>query len=122
MTDTFPTEDMELTHILVVSDFAASVVWYRDILGADLQHEYGGTSAVFAFNGAWLLVVKGGGPTEDKPTVTFDVPADPDRVSHAMTICVKDCRAAHETVAARGASFRPRAVGVQHRRRSARGA
>ena len=64
--------------------------FYRDVLGAELVREYGGSSAVFSFAGAWLLLVTGGGPTEDKPSVTFATPADPDAVSHAMTIRVPD--------------------------------
>ncbi len=44
---------MELTHILVVSDLARSRDWYRDVLGAELYREYGGSSAVFSFQGAW---------------------------------------------------------------------
>ncbi len=52
---------MELTTILVVSDIERSKTWYRDVLGAELQGEYGGTSLVFRFAGAWLLVVTGGG-------------------------------------------------------------
>ena len=69
------------------------------------MREYGGSSAVFSFAGAWLLLVTGGGPTEDKPTVTFAVPSDPDRVSHAMTVRVPDASAAYETLRARGAEF-----------------
>ncbi len=102
---TFPGPDMPLTTILVVSDYDRSVAWYRDVLGASLHREYGGTSAVFDFNGTWLLVVTGGEPTEDKPGVTFAPPDDPDRVSHAFTIRVPDCRAAYEELAARGAEF-----------------
>ncbi|MEX1344354.1 MAG: VOC family protein, partial [Candidatus Limnocylindrales bacterium] len=90
MSEPFPSESMELTHILVVQDLARSVAFYRDVLGAELVREYGGSSAVFSFAGAWLLLVTGGGPTEDKPDVTFAVPADPHRVSHAMTIRVPD--------------------------------
>ena len=44
-------------------------------------------------------------PTDDKPTVTFEAPADPDRVSHSMTFRVPDCRHAHEVLSARGAVF-----------------
>lgn len=47
----------------------------------------------------------GGGPTDDKPTVTFAPTSDPDRVSHAMTIRVPDCIAAYETLRSRGAAF-----------------
>ena len=101
----FPSDSMELTHILVVSDLERSVAFYRDVLGAELEREYGGSSAVCSFAGAWLLLVTGGGHTEDKPSVTFEVPADPDRVSHAMTIRVPDGMAAYETLRARGAEF-----------------
>jgi catechol 2,3-dioxygenase-like lactoylglutathione lyase family enzyme len=57
MSDTFPTPDMALTHILVVADVPGSTRWYRDVLGAELFREYG-TSAVFSFNGSWLLLVE----------------------------------------------------------------
>jgi catechol 2,3-dioxygenase-like lactoylglutathione lyase family enzyme len=49
--------------------------------------------------------VTGGGPTEDKPTVTFVSPEDPDHVSAELIFRVPDCRAAYETLAGRGASF-----------------
>lgn len=101
----FPTPDMELTHILVVSDLASSVSWYRDVLGAELTREYGGTSAVFDFNGSWLLLVTGGGPTDDKPDVTFAAPEDTSRVSHSFTIRVGNCQTSYETLISRGAEF-----------------
>ena len=96
---------MELTHILVVSDLKRSVAWYRDILGATLTGEYGGTSAVFNYDGAWLLVVTPGGETADKPGTEFVPPPDPSKISHSMTIRVPDCRAAYEMLRARGARF-----------------
>ncbi len=101
----FPTSDMELTHILVVSEIDRSVEWYRDVLGAELTREYGGTSAVFDFNGSWLLLVTGGEPTEDKPGVAFAPPDDPAKVSHSFTIRVQDCQDAYETLVERGAEF-----------------
>ena len=101
----FPAAGMELTHILVVADIAASRRWYEEVLGARLYREYGGTSAVFDFNGIWLLLVTGGEPTADKPDVTFAAPERRDRVSHAFTIRVPDCRDAYETLRARGAEF-----------------
>jgi catechol 2,3-dioxygenase-like lactoylglutathione lyase family enzyme len=101
---TFPAPGTEITHILVVQDIERSTAWYRDVLGAELFREYGGSSAVFRFGAAWLLLVTGGGPTEDKPDVTFETP-DPNRVSHSVTIRVDDCRAAYETLSARGAAF-----------------
>jgi len=105
MSRPFPTDDMALTHILVVADLSRAVTFYRDVLGAELVREYGGSSAVFSFAGAWLLLVTAGGPTPDKPGVTFAPLDDPDRVSHAMTIRVPDCLAAYETLRSRGAVF-----------------
>lgn len=101
----FPTRDTELTHILVVSDVERSRRWYAEVLGAELYREYGGTSAVLSFNGAWLLLVTGGGPTDDKPSVTLGPPADPDRADHLFTMRVPDCAAAYELLRGRGAEF-----------------
>ncbi|MGH2554369.1 MAG: VOC family protein [Actinomycetota bacterium] len=105
MTGAFPEEGMELTHVLVTGDMERARRFYLDVLGAELYREYGGTSLVLRFLGNWLLVVTGGGPTEDKPTVTFAPPGDPDTVSSEFTIRVPDCRAAYETLRSRGAEF-----------------
>ncbi|HET9555792.1 MAG TPA: VOC family protein, partial [Actinomycetota bacterium] len=45
---------MELTHILVVGDAGRSRDFYRDVLGAELYREYGGTSVVLRVFGTWL--------------------------------------------------------------------
>jgi catechol 2,3-dioxygenase-like lactoylglutathione lyase family enzyme len=105
MTTSFPSEGMELTHLLVVGDVERATAFYRDVLGAELYREYGGTSAVLRFLGAWLLLVTGGEPTADKPEVTFAPPESRTSVSHEFTIRVPDCRGAHETLSARGAEF-----------------
>ena len=101
----FPTPDMELTHLLVVSDAEVSRQWYETVLGATLHNAYGGTSVVMKLQGQWLLLVTGGEPTADKPTVTFAAPPDPDTVSSEMIFGVPDCRAAYKVLLARGASF-----------------
>ncbi len=104
-TDRFPVEGVELTLLLVVADIARARAFYVDVLGATLVREYGGTSVVLQFQGTWLLLVTGGGPTPGKPTVTFAAPGDPDRVDHQLTMRVPDCRAAYEVLRARGAEF-----------------
>jgi catechol 2,3-dioxygenase-like lactoylglutathione lyase family enzyme len=101
----FPDATSELTHILVVADIDASRAFYSDVLGASLYREYGGSSAVYQFLGSWLLLVTGGGPTPDKPTVVFEPPADANRVASAFTIRVADCQAVYEALVARGAEF-----------------
>ena len=102
---TFPTEGVELTILRVVEDLERARAFYRDVLGATEVREYGGTSAVLQFQGSWLLLVSGGGPTPDKPDVTLAPPADLDRVSHELTIRVPDCKAAYEVLSQRGAVF-----------------
>ncbi len=97
--------DVAVTHILVVTDPARARDFWVDVLGAELHREYGGTSVVLRFAGTWLLLVSGGGPTADKPTVVFQPPADADRVSHAMTLRVADCQAAYEALRSKGAAF-----------------
>ena len=94
-----------LTHMLVVSDAAASRDWYVRVLDAEVTGEYGGTSVVLDLLGNWILLVTGGGPDEGKPTVTLDVPSDPDRISVQMIFRVDDCQGLYELLSSRGADF-----------------
>lgn len=97
--------DVAVTHILVVADPARSRDFWVDVLGAEVYREYGGTSVVLRFACTWLLLVSGGGPAADKPSVVFTPPPDADRVSHAITLRVADCQAAYEALRSRGATF-----------------
>lgn len=94
-----------LTHMLVVADASASRDWYVDVLDASVYGEYGGTSVVLDLMGNWLLLVTGGEPTPEKPTVTLTAPEDPDRVSGQMIFRVDDCQGTYELLTARGADF-----------------
>ncbi len=105
MNGEFPVDGVALTQLLVVSDLPRARDFYRNVLGATLFREYGGDSAVFEFQGNWLLLVTGGGPTEDKPGVTFAPPTDPNTVSHQITLRVPDCPAAYDVLKFRGAQF-----------------
>jgi catechol 2,3-dioxygenase-like lactoylglutathione lyase family enzyme len=101
----FPEEGMALTHILVVKDIFRSKEFYTKVLGGELFREYGGTSCVINFQGAWLLLVTGGGPTKDKPDIEFVDPEDTSKISHSMTIRVGDCQKSYEILKSRGAKF-----------------
>jgi catechol 2,3-dioxygenase-like lactoylglutathione lyase family enzyme len=100
----FPGPDTALTHILVVADPGRSRDWYTSVLGATLYREYG-SSVVLSFAGAWLLLVEGGGPTDDKPTVTLAPPVDPNARDNLFTIRVDDCNATYELLRDRGGVF-----------------
>ncbi len=99
-----PLDGMELTQILVSADPERSRDFYLNVLGAELYRQYG-SSVVLRFLGNWILLVEGGGPTVDKPTITFAPPSDPDMVSHSFTIRIPDCRRMYEALRERGAEF-----------------
>jgi catechol 2,3-dioxygenase-like lactoylglutathione lyase family enzyme len=101
----FPSGGVEMTMLLVVTDIERSRWFYRDVLGATVFREYGGTSCVLNFQGSWILLVTGGGPTKDKPDVTFAPPPDSNLVSHELTIRVSDCQAVYGILKSRGAEF-----------------
>lgn len=100
-----PFEDSALTTILVVSDMKKSKTFYVDVLGASVFREYGGDSLVLQFLGNWILLVTEGGPTKDKPNTHFLPPRNPEHVSHAYTIRVKNCEKSYEILKARGGKF-----------------
>ena len=64
----------------------------------------GGPSFVPLANG-WIIINVGGGPTEDKPTVTLDTPPDPNLVSSFLNIRVADIEAVYAEWSSRGAEF-----------------
>jgi len=101
MSHGFPDAKAELTHILVVADTARSRQWYENVLGAEVSGAYG-ASVVLRFQGVWLLLVEGGAPTDDKPTVTLAPPQDPDTRDNPFTIRVADCQAVYEELRSRG--------------------
>jgi catechol 2,3-dioxygenase-like lactoylglutathione lyase family enzyme len=104
-TNDFPTTGVELRHLLVVSDYARSLAYYRDVLGATVVREFPGTLCFLSFGGSQILLTVPGDPTQDKPTVIFAPPTDADSVSSELAIRVPDCFAAYEVLRARGAEF-----------------
>ena len=66
------------------------------------------------FLGDWLLLVTGGGPTRDKPRVSFAPPPDPDTVSAQLVMRAPDCWAAYSLLTDRGASFLTPPVTWEH--------
>jgi catechol 2,3-dioxygenase-like lactoylglutathione lyase family enzyme len=98
-------QSLEVTHLLVVANVDRAREFYTDVVGASVYREYGGTSCVLRLAGTWLLLVTGGGPTPDKPTVTFAPPSSPETASHEIVFRVPDCRAAYAELTRRGAVF-----------------
>jgi catechol 2,3-dioxygenase-like lactoylglutathione lyase family enzyme len=98
-----PDEGILLTHFIVAADVERSLRFYVDVLGGEPVRE--GTPSVVKLANSWIIINEGGGPTDDKPTVTLEPPADPDRVSAFLNIRVADIREVYELWSERGAEF-----------------
>jgi catechol 2,3-dioxygenase-like lactoylglutathione lyase family enzyme len=98
-----PTEDIVLTYFIVSRDVERSRRFYTDVLGGETVLE--GEPTVVALANAWIIINVGGGPTDDKPTVTLEAPSDQDRVSAFLNIRVADIHAVYEEWSGRGAEF-----------------
>ncbi len=98
-----PTQGILLTHFIVSADIERSRRFYTEVLGGETVLD--GPPAIVALANSWIIINTGGGPTEDKPTATLEVPADPDRVSSFLNIRVADIHAVYEQWSARGATF-----------------
>ena len=104
-THDFPTNGIELRYLLVASDYARSLAFYRDALGAQVVRQISDVLCLLSLGGSEFLLTVGGDPTRDKPTVTFAPPTSPDIVSSELNIRVPDCLAAYEVLRSRGAEF-----------------
>jgi catechol 2,3-dioxygenase-like lactoylglutathione lyase family enzyme len=98
-----PAEGIALTHFVVASDVDRSRSFYADVLGGEVLKD--GEPTIVALANSWIIINVGGGPTEDKPTVTFEPPAELDRVSSFLNIRVADLHSVYEQWRARGAEF-----------------
>ena len=98
-----PTEGFVLTHFLVVSDQDRSRDFYQSILGGKVVLER--DPVILKVANSWLILNVGGGPTDDKPSVTLTTPPDPDRTSAFMNVRVADIRRIYEEWTAKGAEF-----------------
>jgi catechol 2,3-dioxygenase-like lactoylglutathione lyase family enzyme len=98
-----PKEGIALTHFIVSEDVERSRRFYTEVLGGEVVLE--GEPTIVALANGWVIINVGGGPTEDKPTVTLEAPRDLDRVSAFLNIRVADIQAIYHDWSSRGAEF-----------------
>ena len=98
-----PSEGILLTHFIVSGDVERSRRFYTEVLGGEVVME--GEPSMVALSNGWIIINAGGGPTEDKPTVTLETPPDPDRTSAFLNIRVADIEAVYNDWRERGAEF-----------------
>jgi catechol 2,3-dioxygenase-like lactoylglutathione lyase family enzyme len=92
-----------LTVLLIVRDQERSRAFYRDVLGAEVVMER--DPCILRFHNSSIILNVGGGPTEDKPSVTMAAPVDADTVSAALNVRVRDAHATFEQWRSRGGQF-----------------
>jgi catechol 2,3-dioxygenase-like lactoylglutathione lyase family enzyme len=102
-----PAEEIVLAHFIVSDDVERSRRFYTDVLGGKVIFSGKKSEDVtyVALANSWIVINVGGGPTDDKPTVTLETPGDLDRVSSFLNIRVKDIEAVYAEWSARGAQF-----------------
>jgi catechol 2,3-dioxygenase-like lactoylglutathione lyase family enzyme len=98
-----PDQGIALTHFIVSEDVERSRRFYSEVLGGEIVRE--GEPSFVALANSWIIINVGGGPTDDKPSVTLETPQDPDRVSSFLNIRVADIRSVYAEWQARGAEF-----------------
>src|SRR5919197_6250223 len=95
-----PVEGILLTHFVVSDDVERSRRFYTEVLGGETVLE--GEPSIVALANGWIIINRGGGPTDDKPTVTLEPPPDPDRTSAFLNIRVADIATVYAEWSARG--------------------
>jgi catechol 2,3-dioxygenase-like lactoylglutathione lyase family enzyme len=98
-----PEEGIVLTHFIVSGDVERSRRFYTDVLGGETVRA--GEPSFVQLANSWIIINVGGGPTEDKPTVTLETPSDPNRTSSFLNIRVADIETVYTDWSARGAEF-----------------
>jgi catechol 2,3-dioxygenase-like lactoylglutathione lyase family enzyme len=99
------TPEMVVAHFIVSDDVERSRRFYTEVLGGKLIFSGPGGLTYVELANSWIIINVGGGPTDDKPTVSLKTPGDPNRVSSFLNIRVKDIATAYEEWSARGAEF-----------------
>ena len=98
-----PEEGLVLTHFIVSRDVESSRRFYTELLGGKTVRT--GEPSFVQLANSWIVINVGGGPTEDKPTVTLEAPSDPNKATGFLLILVADIDAVYADWSAHGAEF-----------------
>jgi len=98
-----PKQGFVITNFLVVSDQDRSREFYSSVFGAKVVRDR--DPVILRVANTWLILNVGGGPTDDKPTVTLSTPTDPNHTSAFMNVRVADIAKTYKEWSARGAQF-----------------
>jgi hypothetical protein len=82
-----------VNHFITSDDVERSARFYTEVLGGKVV--FGPVPTVVELSNSFIVINAGGGPTDDKPTVTLETPRDPNRTSSFLNLRVKDIEAAY---------------------------
>jgi lactoylglutathione lyase len=89
--------------ILAVRDVAASVAFYRDVVGFEVEAEFDDPPyASLALAGMRLSLAEQGHASEDRPGVEMTAPVDPSQAAAVVVVEVDDARAEYTAMQAAG--------------------
>jgi lactoylglutathione lyase len=89
--------------ILAVRDVAASVAFYRDVVGFAVEAEFDDPPyASLALAGMRLSLAEQGHASEDRPGVEMTAPVDPSQAAAVVVVEVDDARAEYTAMQAAG--------------------
>lgn len=92
--------------IIAVSDFAASLRFYRDQLGlAEVARYDDPPYATLSAAGARISLAEQGHPAPDRPGVAMAAPSSPAQANVVLVLEVPDADLARKVLSARGVSF-----------------
>jgi lactoylglutathione lyase len=98
-----PKAGFVLTHFLTVADIKRSAEFYLKIFGGKIIRN--GEPTIIQIANSWLVLNLGGGPTDDKPSTTLQIPQNLSEASNFMIIRVADIWASYNEWKSRGAEF-----------------
>jgi predicted enzyme related to lactoylglutathione lyase len=98
-----PKEGFVLTHFLTVADIKQSAEFYLRVFGGKIIRS--GEPTIIQIANSWLDLNVGGGPTDDKPTITLNTPQNLNEASNFMIIRVPDIWTSYNKWQSRGAKF-----------------
>jgi lactoylglutathione lyase len=89
--------------ILAVRDVAASIAFYRDVVGFTVEAEYDDPPyATLTLAGMRLSLAEQGHASEDRPGVAMTATTDPSNAAVVLVVEVEDARAAYARMQAGG--------------------
>jgi lactoylglutathione lyase len=110
-----PKEGFTLRHFLTVADVKRSAEFYLRIFGGKVIRS--GEPTIIQIANSWMVLNIGGGPTDDKPTISLHTPQNPNKASNFMNIRVADIQTSYSEWKRRGDEFitEPKDHGIEIR-------